>query len=239
MDKYPQRKKLMLQGMVIIGICLLSCLRYSNPIEVQDKTINVTACNPEMKLELNGAPDPCLKHKLHTLYNTEQDCELICDKSSSFISHFSGLSASVLDEKMSLTLSTGHPGCVQGDKCLIRCNEDDLNRVLNVESNKDIFFSANYWLILYIWVTAATAFGGVGTFQDAIATQCVHNHPSGETFGHQRLWASIGWGSSALFVGYLVDVASAQKLLYDYTPAFGVMTILLVLDVFAIGKLPV
>lgn len=124
-------------------------------------------------------------------------------------------------------------------KFIFRCNEEDLNRVLNAESSKDIFYSANFWFILYIWVTAATAFGGVGTFQDAIASQCVINHPSGETFGHQRLWASIGWGSSALLVGYLVDVASAEKLLYDYTPAFGIMTVLLILDVLAIYKLPV
>ena len=72
-----------------------------------------------------------------------------------------------------------------------------------------------------------------------LATQCCENHISGETFGHQRLWASVGWGSSALLVGYLVDLASADQLLFDYSPAFGVLTFLWILDIFIIMKLPV
>ena len=62
---------------------------------------------------------------------------------------------------------------------------------------------------------------------------------SGETFGHLRLWASVGWGSSALIVGYMVDAASADKLLYDYSPAFKAMTILWILDIIVLGKLSV
>ena len=72
-----------------------------------------------------------------------------------------------------------------------------------------------------------------------LATQCCENHISGETFGHQRLWGSVGWGSSALLVGYLVDLASADQLLFDYSPAFGVLTFLWILDIFIIMKLPV
>ena len=62
---------------------------------------------------------------------------------------------------------------------------------------------------------------------------------SGETFGHLRLWASVGWGSSALIVGYMVDTASTDKLLYDYSPAFKAMTILWILDIIVLGKLSV
>ena len=62
---------------------------------------------------------------------------------------------------------------------------------------------------------------------------------SGETFGHQRLWGSVGWGCTALTVGYMVDNASADKLLFDYSPAFKAMTILWILDILVIGKLSV
>ena len=62
---------------------------------------------------------------------------------------------------------------------------------------------------------------------------------SGETFGHQRLWGSVGWGCTALTVGYMVDAASTDKLLYDYSPAFKAMTILWILDIIVLGKLSV
>ena len=107
------------------------------------------------------------------------------------------------------------------------------------KEQKAFYQSMSFWLIFFFWVFGATANSGVNTFQDAIATQCVEDHFSGETFGHQRLWASVGWGSSALIVGYVVDNASSERLLFDYSPAFIVMTILWTIDIFVIGKIPV
>jgi len=49
----------------------------------------------------------------------------------------------------------------------------------------------------------------------------------------------VGWGSSALLVGYLVDAASETKLQFDYGPAFTTMAILWLLDAFIVSKLPV
>ena len=138
-------------------------------------------------------------------------------------------------------VEAAHNTCAQNDKCNIDCRNQDLNRVLNAskKEQKAFYQSMSFWLIFFFWVFGATANSGVNTFQDAIATQCVEDHFSGETFGHQRLWASVGWGSSALIVGYVVDNASSERLLFDYSPAFIVMTILWTIDIFVIGKIPV
>jgi hypothetical protein len=144
---------------------------------------------------------------------------------------------------MTSSSNAGSAGCIQDDKCGIKCVHEELTRVLNVpnddENTEEIFMNPNYWIILYAWVLGSTAMNGVTTFQDAIATQIVQDHESGETFGHQRLWASVGWGSSALLVGYLVDLASADSLLFNYAPAFTVMAIAWMIDAFIVKKLPV
>ena len=48
-----------------------------------------------------------------------------------------------------------------------------------------------------------------------------------------------GWGTSAICVGYLVDVASQKSLLYDYSIAFNVMLVCWIADAVVIGKLSV
>ena len=155
-----------------------------------------------------------------------------------------------MEEQLILSLTLQNPqndeeefknSCKIYDQCLIQCDDENLNRVLNVPmyEKNEVFSYPNFWFIFYAWVIGATACNGVAALQDAIATQCCENHISGETFGHQRLWASVGWGSSALLVGYLVDLASADQLLFDYGPAFQVLVFLWILDIIIIMKLPV
>ena len=49
----------------------------------------------------------------------------------------------------------------------------------------------------------------------------------------------LGWGISAICVGYLVDVASQNSLLYDYSIAFNVMLVCWIADAVVVGKLSV
>ena len=244
MDKYPSHKKIIIQVMISLSVFSFIWLQYIPPVPKTSRTLNITSCQPGTSFDLviQGKPDPCLKHKLQTLYEEEQKCDLICGKES-YKASFVGSSTHLVQDRLFLKMIQLDPDqhCYVDDKCLIKCESDDLNRVLNVatDNQTNVFATSNYWLILYAWVLGASAMTGVATFQDAITTQCCDNHVSGETFGHQRLWASVGWGSSALIVGYLVDLASADKLLFDYSPAFKVMAILWIIDVFVINKLPV
>ena len=58
-------------------------------------------------------------------------------------------------------------------------------------------------------------------------------------YGQQRMWASIGWGVSAICVGWVVDQASQTSLLYNYTFAFNVMLMLWIGDAIVVGKITV
>lgn len=239
MDKYPSKKKSILQIMILIGLLAMNALKSSSPIITTEQNLNITRCMlPKLRLEVPGTPHPCLIHKLQTLYLGEEKCTLVCKSQPEIKATFDATASEIVHDRLFLTFITDK--CNPGDKCRVDCANEEFDRVFNIpsEQSDSIFSTANFWFIFYAWVIGCTALGGVGTFQDAIATQCVQNHASGETFGHQRLWASVGWGFSALTVGYLVDAASESHLLFDYSPAFTVMSILFVIDFFVIRKMP-
>ena len=173
MDKYPLKKKLMLQIMVITSICAFTWLRHTSPIQINAKSLTVTSCKPDFQISLHGKPDPCLKHKLQTLFTETQTCELICNQYTYKSISFKGESAFIKQDQLFLSMSQDQSICTPNDKCLIHCDDENLNRVLNVPNNEksQVFLSANFWFILYAWVLGSTACGGVGTFQDAIATK--------------------------------------------------------------------
>jgi len=249
MDKYPSKKKSLLQLMMLVAMILLNCLKHTGPSNSNyEKSINLTQCQPHIKgVTDNSMPlvDQCLKHKLHSYYNFEHKCKLDCEKSLILDTTFDGSSVSIENEHIVFNLvqpiESAEKSCFQYDKCAIDCSNEELNSVLNtVQNGEDGYYqSISFWWIFFFWVVGATAWNGVATLQDAIATQSVQDHYSGETFGHQRLWGSVGWGCTALTVGYMVDNASADKLLFDYSPAFKAMTILWILDILVIGKLSI
>ena len=242
MDKYPTKKISILQIMVLIGLLAMIFLQHSSPILTLDQTLNITKCQTKsIVLQVSSTPHPCLKHKLQTLYLGQEKCTLICTKEE-IQATFEATRSQIEHEKLLLTFTTdNNDKCHPGDKCRVDCVNEEFNRVFNIPSNDkqdSVFSQANFWYIFYTLVIGSAAVGAAGTLKDAIATQCVQNHVSGETFGHQRLWASVGWGLSALIVGYLVDIASESRLLFDYSPAFTVMTVLLIIDLFVIRKIP-
>lgn len=73
----------------------------------------------------------------------------------------------------------------------------------------------------------------MGPFQDAICNEIVDK--TTETYGQQRLWASLGWGFSALFVSYFIE----ENILFDYSASFSILVILFTLDLLVIKKLEI
>ena len=66
----------------------------------------------------------------------------------------------------------------------------------------------------------------------------VAGHPD-QHYGTQRMYASAGWGISAMIVGHLMDSASSQSLLSDYTLGFEVMLVAWLADAVAISFMKV
>ena len=113
MDKYPSRKKSMMQMLMLIATLLLNCLRYTSPLDLtSEKSLNLTQCEPNIKVVVDSIipPDPCLKHKLHSFFNFDHECTLTCQKNYNlpFKAIFDGSSATIENEH--LTCKLKHSG---------------------------------------------------------------------------------------------------------------------------------
>ena len=79
MDKYPAKKKIILLCMMATSIVAFKWLQFTSPIQTNTKTLTITSCGqPYIQVSVQGKPEPCLKHKLHTLFTEDQECNLIC-----------------------------------------------------------------------------------------------------------------------------------------------------------------
>lgn len=58
-------------------------------------------------------------------------------------------------------------------------------------------------------------------------------------YGRQRLWGTIGFGISAFLAGYTVDYWSKGEIIKIYTPAFLLVFIFTLIDLFCCKKLDV
>lgn len=58
-------------------------------------------------------------------------------------------------------------------------------------------------------------------------------------YGRQRVWGTIGFGISAFLAGYAVDYWSKGEIIKTYTPAFLLILIFTVIDLFCCKKLDV
>lgn len=58
-------------------------------------------------------------------------------------------------------------------------------------------------------------------------------------YGHQRFWGSVGWGLFVIITGVLVDEFSGGKPQKDYTVAFYLMLVMLILDMLVSSRIQV
>ena len=66
--------------MMATSIVAFKWLQFTSPIQTWSNTLTVTSCGqPDIQVSVQGKPDPCLKHKLHSLFPEDQECKLICN----------------------------------------------------------------------------------------------------------------------------------------------------------------
>lgn len=58
-------------------------------------------------------------------------------------------------------------------------------------------------------------------------------------YGRQRVWGSIGFGTTAFLAGYAMDWWSGDDEIKSYTPAFVLIIIFILIDLFCCSKLKV
>ena len=132
MDKYPSKKRTFLQLLILFGMLSMNFLNLTHPIDIYDKSLNVTRCDKsgqKIQLSLGKRPDSCLKHKLQTLYDFENECELNCAKAKAVKGHFVGSSAKVKEDVLTFDLeNVVEKPCFEGDLCSLKCDKEELNR---------------------------------------------------------------------------------------------------------------
>lgn len=58
-------------------------------------------------------------------------------------------------------------------------------------------------------------------------------------YGYQRAWGTAGYGLTALISGYLVDYITGDQINKDFTPAFIIMTVCTLIDLYFCRNLKV
>ncbi|KAJ3666481.1 hypothetical protein Zmor_001922 [Zophobas morio] len=107
-------------------------------------------------------------------------------------------------------------------KCSFVCVEDPDN---------GLYSSFTFWSFIIFMSVGTIGFNVVNSISDAICFDIVEDQSS---YGNQRLWGSIGFGFAGLISGYIIDMFS--KTSANYVPAFVIMTLFSILDLFVCAK---
>uniref|UniRef100_A0A8D8X0H2 Major facilitator superfamily domain-containing protein 6 n=1 Tax=Cacopsylla melanoneura TaxID=428564 RepID=A0A8D8X0H2_9HEMI len=103
-------------------------------------------------------------------------------------------------------------------KCIIVCNDDYL------------YLSSRFWYYVACMCIGLMAFNVISSTSDAICFDIL-GEGNEVHYGMQRVYGTIGFGTTALISGWAIDTFSGESDLKDYTPAFCIFVIFLAADV--------
>ncbi|XP_072393299.1 major facilitator superfamily domain-containing protein 6-A [Diabrotica undecimpunctata] len=194
-----------------------------------------------------GVRDPAT---LCDKWSIEEYCHPDYSKQISFTAlvpkHETTLSNSSLIFKIdNITLSNGttfSPPCSETSTpflstCQINCEDYSLNEMITETSvsDEEAYGLYQFWCVLIFMVIGWVGQAVVVSVGDAICFELLGDKPS--HYGYQRLWGSLGWGIIAAIVGIVIDLSSRGKSQKDYTAAFYMAAIFIVLDFFTSIKI--
>ena len=128
-------------------------------------------------------------------------------------------------------------------KCGLQCPTDiEVTNMLMLQDSTSLFTNVKYWMIIFCWMMGAVCISSIAPIQDTFCHQILNQDKSKErkdkeTFGQQRLFASLGWGSFAFVSGYLIRYTSEASIYSNYTSSFVLMAILWGMSAYTTGKL--
>ncbi|PNF40182.1 hypothetical protein B7P43_G08260 [Cryptotermes secundus] len=129
--------------------------------------------------------------------------------------------------------------CILGNISSLICSFDDnkshceFSCVLHeTEIEKDCLYGTPaFWGFVLLMSLGTIGFNVANSISDAICFDVLGS--GGEMkYGHQRVWGTIGFGITALLAGFTIDWWSAGSPTKDYTPAFVLVLIFAVIDIF-------
>ncbi|XP_045457180.1 major facilitator superfamily domain-containing protein 6-A [Melitaea cinxia] len=103
-----------------------------------------------------------------------------------------------------------------------------------VESEGSFYVTVTFWAFVVLVCIGTVAFNVANCIGDAVCFD-VLGPERGSKYGAQRAWGTAGYGATAFFGGWLVDVMSDRY--KDFTPAFIIAIVATCIDLFACRKL--
>ncbi|XP_060834215.1 major facilitator superfamily domain-containing protein 6-like protein B isoform X1 [Rhopalosiphum padi] len=103
---------------------------------------------------------------------------------------------------------------------IMNCSNNKITDIATVTTYRGNVLNLYQFWIFFILV--ATYWACITISTSLINPICLETlgEKSSEEFGKQKCWASIGWGSFSIFIGWLVDIFSINKKDKDYSPVF-------------------
>ncbi|KAF5276052.1 hypothetical protein FQA39_LY00848 [Lamprigera yunnana] len=164
-------------------------------------------------------------------YFEEVDCDsttpVICNWKCGDVLHNVTLYGSIkVGNENSVCFLNSTSDC--NSQCDISCI-DDIDR-----STGCLYQSYSFWMFIILMSLGTIGFNVLNSISDAICFDVIENDYD---YGKQRVWGTLGFGTTALIAGYVVEIFSRTQ--YTYTPALTVMLICTAMDFFACLKLQI
>ncbi|XP_063992329.1 major facilitator superfamily domain-containing protein 6 isoform X2 [Diachasmimorpha longicaudata] len=123
--------------------------------------------------------------------------------------------------------------CTPSSDCTINCpvRRDDMEI-----DTSCLLESYSFWIFVLLFSLGSIAFNVTNSISDAICFD-VLGEGGHMGYGRQRVWGTIGFGVAALISGGAIDLASKGHIVKSYTPAFLLVLIFTIVDVFCCTKL--
>jgi len=230
-DKYSKKKLQIFKVLILIQLMGYSCLLLIEPLQPEqgEKPASVV-CGEKVTLMTSQAitSDPCWPATIRGKKPPFLACSLNSD--SSMKANVWRESAQIIDKRLTVEIDE-RAFC--DSNVTLTCESDlELSAIFNSGSKVSFWPSA---LLAKLCLIGGIANLGVVYFQDAICHQMILTVGSKESYGDQRLWASIGWGISAVLVGAAIDLSSVDHLLVNYTPGFAIFSLANALDLLVVN----
>ncbi|XP_026804922.1 major facilitator superfamily domain-containing protein 6-like isoform X1 [Rhopalosiphum maidis] len=120
--------------------------------------------------------------------------------------------------------------------CHITCSNKAIMRVATIPTYRgNVLNLYQFWIFFFILSTLSACMVTATTLQNPICLDLLEDKP--EDFGKQKCWASTGWGTFSIFIGWLVDWFSVNKNEKEYSPVFYSCILLTICNLFVIYKI--
>ncbi|CAL7937711.1 unnamed protein product [Xylocopa violacea] len=225
---YSWRKAIFVTLLATTSCCFI-CM-YFLPIlpgpVLPDHSFNNVSCDllPYCTTEEIYKPDLCTGVK-----NTM--CHWTCtDKNFSVRIQFQAINeeASISTNSSCLIDKNTTSLCAKSDNCTVVCD--------TFEDNYCLYTSVTFWGFVLLMSLGNIGFNVSNCISDAICFDILGE--GGEMgYGRQRVWGTIGFGISAFLAGYAVNYWSKGEVVQSYTPAFLLIFIFTIVDLFCCKKL--